>query len=74
LQKYFSEQKRNPENFQSVAKSTKLIHQRTILKIHNYRQCGKSERQIIADKAGSFAKISAKLGRTHHFFALESAI
>ena len=60
LQKYFPGQKRNPENFQAVAKSTKLIHQRTILKIHNYRQCGKSERQIIADKAGSFAKISAK--------------
>ncbi len=60
LQKYFPEQKQNPENFKAVAKSTKLIHQKTILQIHNYHQCGKSERQIIADKAGSFAKISAK--------------
>ena len=60
LQKYFPEQKPHPENFKAVAKSTKLIHQKAILKIHNYRLCGKSERQIIADKAGSFAKISAK--------------
>jgi len=60
LQKYFPEQKQNPENFNTVAKSTKLLHQKTILQIHNYRQCGKAERQMVADKAGSFAKISAK--------------
>lgn len=60
LQKYFPGQKHNPENLKAIAKSTKLIHQKTILQIHNYRLCGKAERQVIADKARIFAKISAK--------------
>ena len=59
-QKYFPEQKINIEKVKVVAKSTRLIHQNNILQIHKYRLCGESEREIIAGKARSFAKISGK--------------
>jgi hypothetical protein len=60
LQTYFPEQKLNLENIKVVAKSTKLMYQNNILQIHKYRLCGESEREIIASKARSFAKISGK--------------
>ncbi len=60
LQTYFPDHEINLESLRTVAKNTRLIGQRAILRLHRYRWCGKKERRLIESKARAFARISSK--------------
>lgn len=60
LQTHFPDQEVNLEDLRTVAKNTRLIGQRALLKLYGYRWCGKKERRMIESKARAFARISSK--------------
>lgn len=60
LQTHFPDQDTNLESLRTVAKNTRLIGQRELVKLNRYRWCGKKERRLIEEKARSFARISSK--------------
>lgn len=60
LQTHFPDHEINLETLRTVAKNTRLIGQRAILKLYGYGWYGKRERRMTESKARAFARISSK--------------